>query len=244
MRNSGRGRGRGRGNFGRKQGGSGSHKSNSKSTKTKLEDCVFHTGTARQGDEYNKCKDFIVNHIGKEYDNGKDIATALENLKELETEAWKPKAEDFMSQENNAAKKKVEQELLNIDYKDASSEYRKRVKTYEDNKFKAYSLLWECCSVQMKPQLESRDDFLTTIKGNPIAVLKAIKQHALNYKEHRYEMSIISDALKTMLLSKQKEDEDLVSYTKRFKTSVEVLKSHLGGPIILQNYVKNMEGVP
>ena len=245
MRNSGRGKGRGGGNFGRGRGGRGSFKSSSNSnnkTITKIEDCVFHIGTARQASEYNKNKDFIVNYIGKEYNNGKDIATALKDLKDPDTDAWKPKPADFMSQESNAAKKKAEEEFLRIDYKEASSEYRERLKVYENNKFKAYSLIWERCSAPMKSQLESRDNFLTAIEGNPIALLEAIKQHALNYKEHRYEMSIISDALKTVLLSKQKEDEDLVAYTKRFKTAVEVLKSHMGGPIVLQNYVKSMEG--
>ena len=55
-------------------------------------------------------------------------------------------------------------------------------------------------------------------------------------------MSIISDALKTWLLSRQKEGESLTEYTKRYKTAVEVLESHMGGPLVLQNYVQNMDG--
>mmetsp|Transcript_2611 Transcript_2611/g.5651 ORF Transcript_2611/g.5651 Transcript_2611/m.5651 type:complete len:100 (-) Transcript_2611:553-852(-) len=86
----------------------------------------------------------------------------------------------------------------------------------------------------MKSQVESRDDFLTKIKDDPVELLKAIKQHALNYREHRCEMSIVSDAMETWLLSKQKEGENLNDCTKRYKTAVEVFESHLGGPIVLK----------
>ena len=70
MRNSGRGKGRGGGNFGRGRGGRGSYKFSSNSNnkpKTKLEDCVFHLGTARQASDYDKCKDFIINYVKQEY---------------------------------------------------------------------------------------------------------------------------------------------------------------------------------
>mmetsp|Transcript_31752 Transcript_31752/g.77092 ORF Transcript_31752/g.77092 Transcript_31752/m.77092 type:complete len:178 (+) Transcript_31752:487-1020(+) len=119
---------------------------------------------------------------------------------------------------------------------------REKKKEYHDNKTKAYGLIWGRCSPSMQSALESREDFERGIKNDPIGLLKAIKQHALNYREHRYEMSIIADALRTLLLSKQKEDEDIVAYTRRFRTAAEVLESHMGVPIILQNYVRNMEG--
>jgi hypothetical protein len=55
---------------------------------------------------------------------------------------------------------------------------------------KAYALLWEQCAKGMKNTIESRTDFDTNIKDNPIKLLKAIKQHVLNH-EQRYEMSIV-----------------------------------------------------
>jgi hypothetical protein len=44
--------------------------------------------------------------------------------------------------------------------------------------------------------------------------------HALNYQEYRYEMSIIADALRTMINLKQKENESLQDYTKRLRLQV------------------------
>ena len=70
----------------------------------------------------------------------------------------------------------------------------------------------------------------------------AIKEHALNFQENRYSMSIILDAMRTLLFTKQKEGESLQDYTKRFRVARDVLKSHMGGPIILTKFVEAMDG--
>jgi hypothetical protein len=80
------------------------------------------------------------------------------------------------------------------------------------------------------------------LENDPIELLKAIKQHALNYQEHRYDMSIIYDAITTLFGTKQKENESLQDYTKRFRVSRDVLESHMGGPIILTKVIEAMPG--
>ena len=55
-------------------------------------------------------------------------------------------------------------------------------------------------------------------------------------------MSIILDAMRKILNTKQKEGESLQDYTKRFRVAWVVLKSHLGGPIILTKFVEAMDG--
>eukprot|EP00978_Attheya_sp_CCMP212_P006032 scaffold13573_cov49-Attheya_sp.AAC.2 len=81
---------------------------------------------------------------------------------------------------------------------------------------------------------------IDTIENDPIELLQAVKEHSLNYQEHRYAMSIILHSLKNMLDTHQKDNESLSHYTKRFKTSRDVLESHIGGPIILTKYVQSM----
>ena len=78
---------------------------------------------------------------------------------------------------------------------------------------KQYALFWEQCTKGMKNKLESRVDF-DTLENDPIELLKAIKQHALNYQEHRYDMSIIYNAITMLFGTKQKENESLQDYTK------------------------------
>jgi hypothetical protein len=47
----------------------------------------------------------------------------------------------------------------------------------------------------------------------------AIKEHALNFQENRYSMSIILDAMRMLFNTKQKEGESLQDYTKRFRVA-------------------------
>jgi hypothetical protein len=43
-----------------------------------------------------------------------------------------------------------------------------------------------------------------------------------------------------MVETLQKENETLSDYTKRFKVSQDVMESHIGGPIVLTKFVKQM----
>jgi len=94
----------------------------------------------------------------------------------------------------------------------------------------------------MKDKIEARSDFEAKIKKNPIELLKAIKQHALNYQENRYNMAIVWDAMTALMKTVQKEGENLQDYTRRFRVAKHVMESHIGGPIILSKIVENMPG--
>ena len=54
-------------------------------------------------------------------------------------------------------------------------------------------------------------------------------------------MAIISDAIRALMNTKQKESESLQDYTRRFKTSKEIMESHIGGPIFLSKYIQLTE---
>ena len=112
----------------------------------------------------------------------------------------------------------------------------------ENNLTKACASLWEQCSKAMQNKVKACKDFLTVVKGDPMELLKAIKQHALNFQDTRCPMSIIHDAIKAVVNLKQKEGENLQECTKRFKTAKDVMVSHLGGPLILTKCVENMCG--
>ena len=55
-------------------------------------------------------------------------------------------------------------------------------------------------------------------------------------------MAIMSDAFWSNISYRKKYGEILQVYTTRFKTSTEILKSHMEGPLILEKYVNTMEG--
>jgi hypothetical protein len=136
----------------------------------------------------------------------------------------------------------IDNKQFEIEFKAEFDGFMKRKQNYETNTTKAYAFLWEQCARGMQSKIESSSKFETDIKGNPIELLKIIKQHCLNYHEHRYKMAIILDALRVLIGLKQKDGESLQDYTKRFKTSRDVLRSHLGGPLMLTKYIITMDG--
>ena len=128
-----------------------------------------------------------------------------------------------------------------LDYKAKYDKYMKRKRTFEENTYKAYAEIWARCNKAMRSRVESRKDYKKEVYNMPIKLIEAIKEHALNYEESHYEMSVILDAFKAFLNCRQKEKEMLQDYTKRFKVTREILYSHLGGVIILKKVVKNMK---
>jgi len=62
---------------------------------------------------------------------------------------------------------------------------------YKDNLFKAYALIWERYAKAMQNKLLAQSDYEDEIYNKPIKLLNAIKEHALNYQETRYEMSFV-----------------------------------------------------
>ena len=141
--------------------------------------------------------------------------------------------------ETDPDKKKITDIELQMKYKAQLDATIKRETTFETNKTKAYSLIWERCTLSMQGQLEQRNDFEKDIYNNPINLINAIKEQTLNFQDTKYKMEIIDNSLTHFLLTKQK-DEELHKYTKRFKSSKQVLESHLGGPIKLIKIVSSM----
>jgi len=96
-------------------------------------------------------------------------------------------------------------------------------------------------------RLQERKNEVDEVRNKkiPIELLKSIKLHSMNYQEHCYEMAIILDSMKTMFNIRQKEQESLTDYTKRFKTArdLNLLVSQVGGPIVLTRFVNSMPGV-
>eukprot|EP00957_Ditylum_brightwellii_P100112 7629669-Ditylum_brightwellii.AAC.1 len=127
-------------------------------------------------------------------------------------------------------------------YKAELDEWLKRKRIYEENLFKAYTLLWERCAKSMRNKIASRTDYKSSIYNDPVILLRAIKEHLLNFQETRYEMVIIMDAFRTSFNTKQKENESLQDCTRRFKTSKDILESHLQGQILLEMFVATTGG--
>ena len=219
--------------------GKGNRKQNQKtiSKKKTLTDYNYYVGTAKQASEYENTTAFIMNFIKKTYENGRDIKKALKDLEPYDMTSLVPSLQISIATE--AEMKEQEDKQFELQYRIEYDQYFKRKRIYENNLVKAYSLIWERCSIGMQSRLEATKDFETRIYDDPIEFLKTIKEHALNFQEDKYPMEIITNALFSFLLCKQKENEHLNKYTKRLNVAREVLESHIGGPLILTKCVNN-----
>ena len=72
-----------------KGGGGGANKEVPKDKKKKtLEDYYFYVGSSKQASDYEVTANFVINHIKKTYDYGKDIGDALKELKVPDVKLW------------------------------------------------------------------------------------------------------------------------------------------------------------
>ena len=147
-----------------------------------------------------------------------------------------------LSMESIPDLKAAQDEQIKMEYKAKLDKAMKCKRTYEQNLVKAYALLWERCAKAMQNCINARKEYESKIYSDPMELLRAIKEHLLNYLETRYEMSIILDAFQALIHARQKEQENLQDYTQCFKTATKILVSHIGSPIMLKKFVDARNG--
>jgi len=246
--NAGRGGGRNSNNYNRNRSNTNTSKSNTVKQKKTLADHVYYVGSAKQASDYLMTTQYIINHIKKTYDQGEDIAFALENTHERDLKKFQPTLQKITLPSSASAQDKAEAEVLNEQYKMQFQvdydKYKERVEAYKDNKFKAYALIWGQCNSAMKAKIQSRKDYHSDIKDDPIELLKAIKQHATNYSDIQYDMRTAEDAMTSLLTIRQKDDESLIDFLRRFKNTKDVFLSHIGKDFTLPNMARQHSEYP
>ena len=200
-----------------------------------IADYVYHTGTAKNASDYPVITAYLVNFIKKNYVNGEDIGTALEMQEQYSFENIKPKMNRIISEELKGEEIEAQKEENKILYEAEVASYVKRRDLYNSNLGKAYAFIWGQCSKTMQNKIQSRKDY-DNIKGDPIALLKSIKEHSLSYHENKYAMCTVLDAYKNFINLKQKDDESLIDYTRRFKAARDVLQTQIGDTMVFPGY--------
>ena len=94
----------------------------------------------------------------------------------------------------------------------------------------------------MHSRVLSNKDYESKIKGDPIELIKCIKKLSLNAQDSRYQPSITFDSMKAFLACRQREGESLQDYTRRFKTTRDVMVTQVGDKIKLKQVMKSIEG--
>ena len=176
-RNGGRFRG-GRGNGGseKEKKKDKAHKAVKSSTPKKetLKDHVFNFSSAKNASEFNTNARFIINYIRRTYDEGRDIADALEKGQDMDFDAIAPKTKPIMADPttNPLAYKTMKLQHAK-DYKIARQTHNDRMERYQKNQDTVSALLYSRCSSSMKSQLQARmlEFMATTLRVSVIGQL-------------------------------------------------------------------------
>ena len=102
-------------------------------------DYMYYLRSSKNILDYDKTTKFLLNHIHKTYQKGKDITNALDNLTDTDLAVLKPQFKWSML--TNADKKDAENEEFKIDYKMDYDAWKKWVEVYRDNKEKMHTFL-------------------------------------------------------------------------------------------------------
>jgi hypothetical protein len=102
--------------------------------------------------------------------------------------------------------------------------------TLEQNLAKAYALIFStyCNKRKMQNRIEELPKFDTTIRNDSIELLNKIKVLMHDPIRTKYPFASLTEAISRMLNLKQSENEGLLDYSKRFKESRDIMKSHIG----------------
>ena len=107
--------------------------------------------------------------------------------------------------------------------------YIKRNTKYEQDKAKAYEVVWGRCKKAMKNRIEKLGNYEAIEENNDIIeLLKAIKQQVFDANEKKHPSLRMALAWKKLCGCRQCEDEDLIDYHRRFVGLIEMVELSYG----------------
>ena len=100
---------------------------------------------------------------------------------------------------------------------------------YCTNLGKAYAFLFGPCTTGLQHRIEAKAKYESNIKGDPIKLLETIKENSLSFNDKKKANIVTIDAIMNLMTTRQRDDEDLTEYTKRFKAVRDLCKEKYGG---------------
>src|SRR5210317_821031 len=217
--------------------GRGNNNNNSQSGEMKF---VPHYSGKQQVATYDTVRDHIVQQILRTFKYGNDMAMAIRNMKYDDTNlgGGKPTRQvveipdDIDTRNASHMSLQIEKEGFDIEYKEELRKYNLRKDVYEENKVKAYALIFSYCNKTIQNRIEESRDFEDEIRDDPLRLLEEIKMKMYDPARAKYEYVTLTQSLNRILNIKQEDDENLVEYTKRFKQARDIVHDTVGKDIL------------
>ena len=172
------------------------------------------------------------------YRYDKDIPVSLRDLQKKDLSAERPTR--MISNETGDGRK-LEQDGIDMIRQAEIKQFLERERALEDNLDKAYALIFGTyCSKAVQSWVEEHPDYKTTIRHNPIELLKTVSVLMHDTVRAKYPYASLYDVMMHRFNMRQQEQEHLNDFVKRFKQSHDVLKSHMGSKW-LDGFVEHTE---
>ena len=183
-------------------------------------------------------KDHIISYVQRTYRHGQDIAISLRDLKKRDLTSEEPTRKISSKTDDN---KKLEQDGFDMRYQAEIKQFLDRQSGLEENLMKAYALIFGTyCSKAIQSRVEEHPDFETTIRDDPIELLKTINMLMHDTVRAKYPYASLHDIMMRLFNLRQQEHEHLTDYVKRFKQTKDVVKAHMGSKW-LEQFVEHTE---
>ena len=192
----------------------------------------------RTGATYETVKDHFLHKIQESLRHGIDIATALRRMsydpKDCGPEPTRKVVEMPKVQKGSTLdsatefRLRTEQDGYDLKYRSELSQFMERKAYYEENKAKAYAMIFNGCNKAIQNRITESEDFKSKIRDNPIELLRAIRKKMYDPERAKYEWAVLTESLERILGTRQQDMESLEDYTKRFKQNKDIVKESVG----------------
>ena len=170
-------------------------------------------------------KDHIIAYVQRTYRHGQDIAISLRELKKRDLTSEEP-ARNLSSRTDD--NKKLEQDGFDMRYQAEIKQFLDRQSGLEENLMKAYALIFGTyCRKAIQSRVEEHPDFETTMRDDPIELLKTINILMHDTVRAKYPYASLHDVMMRLFNLRQQEHEHLTDYVKKFKQTKDVVKAHM-----------------
>ena len=183
-------------------------------------------------------KEALITRINKEYEKALDVVVSLEDEQIIDLEKERPKLQQSKKKDDA---KELEDKEFGYKFREENRRWEERKDVLKYGLVKAYGLITdEYMTKAMKDRIEEHPDYETKIKRDPIALLIAIKSCMHESQRAQYPYASMTDTLQRMLNIKQRDDEPLMDYIKRFKQMRDVFIANFG-TAMYDAWVENQE---
>ena len=158
--------------------------------------------------------------MGSDSKHGSDVKVSLENMEKVVIK-------EVVEKEKSELKTET---ALRLHHREVDA-YFEKVSTLDDNLNKAYTIVWDMCSEDLRGKIKAVSEFSKiSTDMDVIKLLEEIRKIVYNFQAKRYTPHNMFIALKKFVEIRQIHDETVQEWYEIFKLQVKVFES-VGGSI-------------